>query len=88
MTSQSLTLHHQTRLVVNVIIEDDTGALAYSILLITTLFTLLRQVSRFMATTKCELSLLVTDLKAACDFTTKVLAIGFNALTYGLGITI
>jgi hypothetical protein len=88
MTTQTLTLRHQTRLAVNVIIEDDTGVLAYSILLVTRLFTYLWKISQFVMTTRRELSLLVTDFKAALDFTTKVFAIGFNSLAYGLGITL
>lgn len=88
MTTQTLTLHHQTRLVVNVIIEDDTGVLACSILLVTSLFAYLWRASQFVTAIKRELLVLVTDLKAALDFTAKVFAIGFNSLAYGLGVTL
>lgn len=88
MTAQALTLRHQTRLAVNVIIEDDTGVLACSILLITGLFAYLWRASQFMFATKRELLLLVTDLKTALDFTAKVFAIGFNSLAYGLGVSL
>lgn len=88
MTAHSLTLTHQTRLAVNVIIEDDSGVLAYSILLITNLLTYLWKVNQFMTVTRQALTSLVTDLKAALDFTVKVFAIGFNSLAYGLGVTL
>lgn len=88
MTIQTLTLQHQTRLAVTVIIEDDTGALACSILLVTGLFTYLWRASRFALTTRQELSSLVTDLKTAFDFTAKVFAIGFKSLAYGLGVSL
>ncbi len=88
MTARSLTLCHQTRLAVKVVIEDDTGMLAFSIVLATRLFTLFWQASRFAAAASYEVSALVSDLKAALDFTAKVLVIGFNALAYGLGVTL
>ncbi len=88
MTTRQLTLQHQTRLAVNVVIEDDTGMLAFSIVLATSLFTLFCQASRFVAAASYELSTLVSDLKAALDFTAKVLVIGFNALAYGLGVAL
>jgi|GEM_PF-2200891 len=88
MNRQALTLHHQTRLAVNILIEDDTGMLAYSILFVTSLFAYIWHISRIVATTRQELCLLVTDLKAAFHFTAKVLTIGFNSLAYGLGIII
>lgn len=88
MNKQALTLHHQTRLAVNILIEDDTGVLACSILLITHLFTLFRQASQAVAAIRRECSLLLTDFKAALHFTAKVFAIGFNSLAYGLGIVL
>lgn len=86
MTSRMLTVEHQTRLAVNIIIEDDTGILVYSLLYITTLFTLFKQISRMVSTVSNELSFLVTDYKSALNFTVKVLAISFNSLAYGLGV--
>lgn len=88
MTVQTLTLHHQTRLAVTIIVEDDTGVLAYSILLVTSLFAYLWKISQFVTTTQRELSLLIADLKAAFNFTSKIFAIGFNSLAYGLGIAL
>lgn len=86
MTTQPLTLNHQTRLAVQIVIEDDTGALAFSILLVTTLLALFRQVGQIVSATGYELSTWINDLKAALDFTGKVLAIGFNAMAYGFGV--
>jgi hypothetical protein len=86
MTTQALTLNHQTRLAVQIVIEDDTGALAFSILLVTTLFALVRHVGQIVSATGYELSTWVSDFKAALDFTGKVLVIGFNAMAYGFGV--
>jgi hypothetical protein len=88
MTARTLTLHHQTRIAVSVIIEDDSGVLIYTIFLITRLFTLLRRTGQLVAAILSELSLLMIDLKAALNFTAKVLVIGFNSLAYGLGVTL
>lgn len=88
MTTQTLTLRHQTKIAVNVIIEDDTGVLVCSILLITRLFAYLWRVSQVVIAIKRELFLLVNDFKAALNFTIKVFAIGFNSLVYGLGVTL
>lgn len=86
MTTRSLTPHQQTRIAVNVIIEDDTGMLAFSILFATRLFTLLWQASRFVSAVRHELRAITSDLAAALVFTAKVLAISFNALAFGLGM--
>jgi hypothetical protein len=86
MTGRKLTLHRQTRLVVNVIIEDDTGALTFSLLVVTRLFTLLWKVSRFVAAVRYETSMLAREMKAALVFTAKVLLIAFSALLFGLGV--
>ena len=86
MTTRNLILGHQTTLAVHIIIEDETGALAFSIFLMTSLFTCFWHLSQLLTTAGYELSLLVNDLKAALDFTTKVLVIGFNSVAYGLGV--
>jgi hypothetical protein len=86
MTTRSLTFHQQTRIAVNVIIEDDTGMLAFSILFVTGLFTVCWQISRVVSALKSELSLLAGDLTVAVDFTGKVLVIAFRSLTFGLGL--
>jgi hypothetical protein len=86
MTTQSLTLNHQTRIAVQIIIEDDTGLLTFSTAVVTSLFTLFWQVSQTVSAIRSEWSAWVSDIKAALDFTGKVLSIGFNALAYGLGV--
>ena len=86
MTTRNLILGHQTTLAVHIIIEDETGVLAFSILLVTRLFTCFWHLSQLLVTAGYELSLLVNDLKAALSFTTKVFAIAFNSLAYGVGV--
>jgi hypothetical protein len=86
MTTRSLTLHQQTRIAVNVIIEDETGMLAFSILFVTGLFTVCWQISRIVSALKRELSLLARDLTGSLDFTGKVFVIAFRSLTFGLGL--
>lgn len=88
MTTRALTLQHQTRMAVHIVIEDDTGMLIYSFLLVTSLFSNLSKACQFVMATKRELSGWATDLKSALDFTSKVFAIGFNSLVYGLGVSL
>ncbi|MBN1991936.1 MAG: hypothetical protein JW953_04485 [Anaerolineae bacterium] len=88
MNTRAITLCHQTRLAVNIVVEDDTGLLAFSIAFATGLFGLFWQVSQWVSVTSYELSASISDVKAALDFTGKVLTIGFNALTYGLGVNL
>ena len=88
MNTQCLTLNHHTRLAVQIIIEDDSGTLAVSILLATRLLTLLCQVGQVVFSVSYEVAMLMDDLKTALHFTGKVLAIGFNALAYGFGVTL
>ena len=86
MTVHALTLHHQTKLAVHIIVEDDTGVLAYSILFVANLFAYIWKIRQFVTANRREFSVLVTDLKTALDFTAKVFAIGFNSLIFGLGV--
>lgn len=88
MTTHALTLQHQTRMAVHIVIEDDTGMLIFSFLFITNLFTHLKKAHQLVITAKRELLGWVIDLKSALDFTAKVFAIGFNSLVYGLGISL
>lgn len=88
MTIQPLTLNHQTKLTVKIVIEDDAGALACSILLVTQLFTWLWQLSRLASSARYEWLLLTGDLKAAFAFTGKVFVIACHALAYGLGVNL
>jgi hypothetical protein len=88
MNTRSLTLCQQTRLAVNIVIEDDSGLLAFSIVLATRLFALFWQAGRWVSSVGDELSALANDARAALDFTGKVFAIGVSALGYGLGVTL
>ncbi len=88
MNTRCLALCQQTRLAVNIVIEDDTGLLAFSIVFVTKLFTLLWNVSQWVSSVSYESSAWVSDVKIALDFTGKVLIIGFSALTYGLGVNL
>ena len=69
---------------VNVIVKDDTGIrlLAFPIVFLTGLF--LWQVLQHFQSLKIELAVLVSDLSETLSFTSKVLAIVFNSLVYGL----
>ena len=88
MTTAALTLQQQTRIAVKIIIEDETGVLAFSILWVTGLFTLLWRINQWASAFSDELSSLASDLVKALDFTAKVLTIGFTALAFGLGLTL
>ena len=76
MTTQALMFNHQTRLAVNVIIEDDTGILAWTLLQTTRLFTLFWYASRFGASVRFEV---VELAKATGDL---INAIGMAAAIY------
>lgn len=88
MNTHCLTLHNQTRLAVQIVIEDDTGTLALSILLTTQVLALLWQLGQRVISAGYELTAWVQDIQAALSFTTKVLVIGFKALSYGLGVSL
>lgn len=88
MNRRKVILAQQTTLTIYVLVKDDTGALAFSILVATKLFTFCYYIGHWALMTKAELSLLVIDLKAAMDFTTKVFAIVFNSLAYGVGVRV
>ena len=86
MTTQYLTVHHQTTLAVNIIIEDDTGTLALTLLFATQLFALLWQMGRIATLVIYEMSLAFNDFKIALDFSGTIFAIAFRSLMYGLGV--
>ncbi len=79
-------LMHQTTLVVNILIEDETGTLTVFVFLTTKLLFLLWQTSQVITAVMQELSMLLAEAKAALEFTGKVLAICLSALAYGLGM--
>lgn len=68
------------------VVEDDTGTLAFSVLLVTKLFACFWKLARRLMIAEFELSLLVNDFKAALNFTSKILLIGLKSLAYGLGV--
>lgn len=86
MNTRCLTLNHQTRLAVQIVIKDESGTLALSILLATQLFTLLWQIGQGVVSMGYEWSLWLQDVQAALSFTAKMLIIGFKAWGYGLGV--
>lgn len=88
MNTRCLTLHSQTRLAVQIVIEDDTGTLALSILLTTQVLALLWQLGQPVVSAGYELTAWVQDIQVAISFTAKVLLIGFKALSYGLGVSL
>lgn len=87
MNTHCLTLNHQTRLAVQIVIEDDSGTLALSILLATQFFTLLWRIGQGVVSIGYEFSLWFKDVQIGLNFTAKVLVIGLKALGYGLGVT-
>ena len=88
MTTRYLTVQHQTSLAVNIIIKDDTGTLALTLLLTTQLFALLWQMGRVATSVIYEMALVFNDFKIALDFSSTIFAIAFRSLMYGLGVRI
>lgn len=87
MTSRNLTLYQQTRLAVTIVIEDDTGTLAFSLLLVTGILSFFSWCNRGVATIIREFINLASDVKEAVAFTAKVLTITVVSLGYGLGLS-
>jgi hypothetical protein len=69
VTVKNITLNQQTTVAMHLIIEDDTGVLAFSILVATKLFAYFWHLIKWAVMTKNEMSLLFTDFKASLDFT-------------------
>lgn len=88
MTSRSLTLAQQTRIAVNIVIEDDTYTLLYSLLLVTSLFTMLGRIGHRVVHVKREIELFMTDVQAALVFAGKVLIISGKSLSFGFGLSL
>ena len=95
MTSRALTLSHQTRLVMNVIIEDDTGMLAFSLLLTTRLFTLFWHTSRLVASVRFELvelaqatGDLINAIGMAASIYLNVAGIVAKSFAFGMGVRV
>lgn len=88
MNTRCLTLHSQTRLAVQIVIEDDSGILALSIALTTQALVLFWRLGQRVISAGHEVTIWVHDMHAALSFTGKVLVIGFKALGYGLGVAL
>lgn len=93
MTNRTLTLQQQTRMVVNIMIEDDTGILAWSFSLMTSLFTLLWHVTRFGSAFCFEVtelvkntSDLITALSMVASIYLSITSIVVKSLAFGMGV--
>ncbi|MCG3208365.1 MAG: hypothetical protein FOGNACKC_01969 [Anaerolineae bacterium] len=79
-----MSLSHQTRIAISLVMEDDTGQVAQFLAVVTALMGLLLKFSRWTASAVVW----ITDFIEAVDFTLKVFSIGVNALVFGLGVRI
>jgi hypothetical protein len=70
---------------VTIVIEDETGVLAFSLLMITGILALFGQMGRRGSSMLRELKQLVSDVQEAVKFVCKVLLIAVVSLEYGLG---
>ncbi len=84
----TLTLNHQTKFMINVIVEDDTGTLAFCLSFVTSLFALCFRIIQCVSSIGYEFVMVTTDVSQALSFTTKVFTIAFVSLGFGLGVTI
>jgi hypothetical protein len=73
------TLAHQTRVFIQIAIDDDSGNVAALIMTLTVLVNLLVRCGQFIK----EAALLVSDFVEAAKFTNTVFTIGFKSLAYG-----
>jgi hypothetical protein len=95
MTCQSLTFNHQTRLAVKVVIEDDTGMLAFSLLWSTRVFVLFWYVNRFVTSAQLELAELVRDISdlvnaigMAANIYLNIADIVARSFAFGIGVRV
>ena len=88
MNSRALTLQQQTRIAVNILIEDNTGTLIYTVLVVTQLIAVIGSISRWLFTVGHKLSMVKRDIKVSLQFTGTVFFIGLKALAFGLDISI
>ena len=86
MAAQLTVFNQQTRIAVNILIEDDTGVAAFSITVIIKVLALLRRLFCFVTRTRHELGLFIRDVQIATDFTVKILIIALKSLLFGLGV--
>ena len=86
MSTEYLTHQHQTRIAVQLVIEDDTGALAASLWLFISWWQITFYLLRKMVALVNELLQLKRDVVEAVEFTFTVLSIGLTALAFGFGV--
>jgi len=79
-------LAHQTTLAIQVIIQDETGTLTYSLLLVTKLFVLVWQIAQWLVSVIDDVAGFVDDVNASLNFTGQVLSILVKAIAFGLGV--
>jgi hypothetical protein len=77
-------LAHQTRIFVQIAVDDDSGNVAALIIALTTLVNLLVRFGQFLQ----EVALLVSDLVEAIRFTNLVFTIGLKSLAWGMGVRV
>ena len=81
------TLTTQTSITIQIIIQDDSGALALSVWFMVRLFSWLWRLSRAIALITEEVSTMARDITTALKFTWAVLCIIAASLAFGLGIS-
>ncbi|MEM7033859.1 MAG: hypothetical protein AAF629_30230 [Chloroflexota bacterium] len=86
MNVHSLT--HQTTITVQVVVQDESNAFLFSLLLVTKLFWYVFRWCQIAVQIKNEIAAVIVDVIASVDFTCKGLAIGFKSLAYGLGLSV
>lgn len=75
-------LTHQTRIALNLIVDDDTGSVTEFLTALTALIALVVAIAHWVK----PVVIFAADLIEAANFSAKVLAIGVNALAFGLGV--
>ncbi len=86
MSVQRLSLQHQTRLAVNILIEDDSGALALTVQFTTYLFYWIWQLIYVASHVLYEAWLFIGDVMVATMFSLRVLEVVVQSLLYGIGV--
>lgn len=77
-----ISLPHQTRIAINLVIEDDTGRITEFLMMLTALIGILLRFAEWVK----PVVVWAGDFLTAASFTAKIVAISFNALAFGLGV--
>ena len=88
LNSRALDLNHQTRIAVSIIIEDDSGVLFFSLILITRMLVRLVQACSFLMEMKHSLEIWLRDLQTALSVTLTLFIIAIKSWAYGLGVKV